>query len=228
LLKINNILVKGEEIKIKWLGHAAFLITSDTNIKIITDPYQAGGGIKYAPITEKADYVTISHQHFDHNYTNDIRGNPIIIRGVGLHQEELFTFKGIDSFHDDRDGELRGKNTIFCFNVNDINICHLGDLGHLLSQDKIEEIGKVDILLIPVGGTYTIDANQATDLCKNINPKVITPMHFKTPKLNFPITDARPFISGKENVKELDSSEIEITKQQLPVNTEIIVLKPAL
>jgi len=214
--------------KIKWLGHAAFLIASDTNIRIITDPYQTGGGIKYAPITEEADYVTISHEHSDHNYVDSIRGNPVIIRGVGTHQKEHFTFKGIDSFHDDMDGGLRGKNTIFCFTVDDMNICHLGDLGHLLSEDKIEEIGKVDVLLIPVGGTYTIDANQATNLCKNINPKVTIPMHFKTPKLDFPISDVKPFISRKKNVKELNSSEIEITKEQLPVDTETIVLKPAL
>jgi len=213
---------------IKWLGHAAFLITSDEKIKIITDPYQSSGGIKYSPITEEADYVTISHQHFDHNYTNDISGNPIIIVGSGIHQKEHFTFKGIESFHDDKRGRLRGENTIFCFTVDDINVCHLGDLGHLLSQDKIQEIGQVDVLLIPVGGTYTIDVNQATELCKNINPKIIIPMHFKTPKLDFPITDEKPFISGKENVKELDLSEIEIKKEELPGNTEIIVLKPAL
>lgn len=213
--------------KIKWLGHAAFLITSNANIKIITDPYQSGGGIKYSPITEEADYVTISHEHSDHNYTDSIRGNPVIIRGVGTHQKEHFTFKGFASFHDDRGGRLRGENTIFCFNIDNIKICHLGDLGHLLSEDKIEEIGEVAVLLIPVGGTYTINANQATVLCKKINPKIIIPMHFKTPKLDFPITDARPFIYGKENVRELNSSEFETTKEELPVTTEIIVLKPA-
>jgi L-ascorbate metabolism protein UlaG (beta-lactamase superfamily) len=213
--------------KIKWLGHAAFLITSNANIRIITDPYQPGGGIKYSPITEEADYVTISHEHSDHNYVDSIRGNPVIIRGVGTHQKEHFTFKGFASFHDDRNGKLRGENTIFCFDIDDIKICHLGDLGHLLSADKIEEIGEVDVLLTPVGGTYTIDADRATKLYKNINPKVIIPMHFKTPKLDFPISDVKPFIFGKENVKELDSSEIEITKEELPVTAEIIVLKAA-
>lgn len=213
--------------KIKWLGHAAFLIASDANIRIITDPYQSGGGIKYSPITEEADYVTISHEHSDHNYTDSIRGNPVIIRGVGTHQKEHFTFKGFASFHDDRNGGLRGENTIFCFDIDDIKICHLGDLGHLLSENKIKEIGEVDVLLIPVGGTYTIDANQATEFCKKINPKIIIPMHFKTPKLDFPITDVRPFIYGKENVRELNSSEFETTKEGLPVTTEIIVLKPA-
>ncbi|MBA7598683.1 hypothetical protein ES703_05702 [subsurface metagenome] len=213
--------------KIKWLGHAAFLIASDANIKIITDPYQSGGGIKYNSITEGANYVTISHEHSDHNYVDSIRGNPIIIRGVGTHQKEHFTFKGFASFHDDRNGRLRGENTIFCFNIDDIKICHLGDLGHLLSENKIEEIGEVDVLLIPVGGTYTIDANQATEFCKKINPKIIIPMHFKTPKLDFPITDVRPFIYGKENVRELNSSEFETTKEELPVTAEIIVLKPA-
>lgn len=213
--------------KIKWLGHAAFLIASDANIRIITDPYQSGGGIKYNSITEEANYVTISHEHSDHNYVDSIRGNPIIIRGVGTYQKEHFTFKGFASFHDDRNGRLRGENTIFCFNIDDIKICHLGDLGHLLSENKIKEIGEVDVLLIPVGGTYTIDANQATEFCKKINPKIIIPMHFKTPKLDFPITDVRPFIYGKENVRELNSSEFEITKEGLPVTAEIIVLKPA-
>ncbi len=114
--------------KIKWLGHASFLITSDSGIKIITDPYETGGGLSYGEIKESADIVTVSHDHFDHNNVAAVPGNPQVVKGTA--EVKGIEFKGISTYHDEAKGGQRGKNTILCFEVDGIRVCHLGDLGH--------------------------------------------------------------------------------------------------
>ena len=210
---------------LKWLGHACFLITSGDGLKIITDPYLNGGKIRYAPVDDSADIVTISHDHYDHNALSAVSGNPEVIRGRGLKIAKGIQFKGIPTYHDESKGEQRGDNTVFCYSIDGIKVCHLGDLGHRLSHEQINEIGDIDLLLIPVGGFYTIDANVATQVCDDLNPKVIVPMHYKTPKLDFPITGVDEFLKGKRNVKRLDLSEAEFVMGKLPDISEIIVLK---
>lgn len=120
--------------KIKWLGHASFLVTSEEGKKIITDPYSIAGGISYSPINESADIVTISHDHRDHNNDEAVAGNPQVIREEGIRKVKGIEFKGIPSYHDVARGSQRGNNIIFCFTVDGINVCHLGDLGHLLND----------------------------------------------------------------------------------------------
>ena len=137
--------------KIKWLGHASFLITSDAEIKILTDPYTTGGGLSYGKIQESADIVTISHEHSDHNNVATVRGNPEVVRGTITAEVKGIKFKGIPTYHDDAGGELRGNNAIICFEVDGIRVCHLGDLGHQLSDKQVAELGRIEILLIPVG-----------------------------------------------------------------------------
>lgn len=214
--------------KLKWLGHSCFLITSETGIKIITDPYSSGGGLNYAPINESADIVTVSHEHRDHNNSAAVPGKPEVIKGIGTKTAKGIQFKGIVSCHDKSKGRERGANTIFCFTVNGINLCHLGDLGHELSQEEIAQIGNVDILFIPIGGVYTIDAKLASKVVDDLKPKVVAPIHYKTPKCDFPIAGVEDFLAGKRNVKKLNSSETELKAGKLPEATEIIVLQPAL
>ena len=172
--------------KIKWLGHASFLVTSEEGKKIITDPYNVLPEISYTPINESADVVTISHDHGDHNNDKAVKGNPHVIRGKGIRRVKGIEFKGIPSYHDAAQGSQRGENTIFRFTVDGINVCHLGDLGHLLNDKQIAEIGPVDILLIPVGGYFTIDAKQATTISQSLKARVIIPMHYKTSKCDSP------------------------------------------
>jgi len=212
--------------KIKYLGHACFMITSDAGIRIITDPYATGNGISYGEITESAEIVTVSHEHADHNNVAAVRGKPEVVRETTKVKE--VEFKGIASYHDEAGGSKRGKNTIFCFEVDGIRVCHLGDLGHQLSDKQASELGGVDILLIPVGGYYTIDAKVATQVCDQLKPKVIIPMHFKTDKCGFPIAGVDEFLKGKEGVKKLNASEVEFKQAELPTSTQIIVLKSAL
>lgn len=213
--------------KIKWLGHASFLITSDAGIKIITDPYAPGVfGLNYGEIKESADIVTVSHEHSDHNNVATVRGKPEVVRGTA--KVKGIEFSGIPSYHDNAGGSQRGKNTIFCFEVDGIRVCHLGDLGHPLSDKQVAEIGKVDILLVPVGGGPTIDVNVATEVCRKLAPKAIIPMHCKTDKCSFPPYGADDFIQGKEGVTRLNASEAEFKREKLPATTQIMVLEPAL
>jgi len=212
--------------KIKWLGHASFMITSETGTKIITDPYVTTETLNYGEIKESADIVTVSHEHSDHNNVSAVKGNPEVVRGTA--KAKGIEFRGIPTYHDDAEGQQRGKNTIFCFEVDGIRVCHLGDLGHQLSAQQVAELGRIDILLIPVGGFYTIDAKVAGQLCDRLKPKVIVPMHYKTDRYSGPISNADEFLKGKEGVSRLDASEIEFKQAELPATTQIIVLKPAL
>jgi len=211
---------------IKYLGHASFLITSDTGMKIITDPYETGGGLSYGGIKESADIVTVSHDHFDHNNVAAVPGDPQVVRGTA--KVKGMEFKSISTYHDEAQGGQRGKNTILCFGVDGVRVCHLGDLGHQLSEGQVAEVGLVDVLLIPVGGYYTIDARVATAVCNQLQPKVVIPMHYKTGKCDFPIAGVEQFLQGKKEVTRLDASEVEFKSGALPPTTQIIVLKPAL
>jgi L-ascorbate metabolism protein UlaG (beta-lactamase superfamily) len=217
--------------KIKWYGHSAFLITSDKGLKVITDPYESGaygGQLAYGKINDQADIALISHDHADHNDSKSLPGSPQIIKGSGSKTAKGISFKGISTYHDPSKGSERGTNTIFTFSVDGIQVCHLGDLGHLLSDKELAEIGPVDILLIPVGGYFTIDPKEATRVAEQIKPKVIIPMHFKTEKCGFPIAPVEDFLKGKSNVKRLKTSEATFDKATLPKQMEILVLEHAL
>ncbi len=214
--------------KIKYLGHSSFVITSDSGVKIIIDPYESGGVFSYGDIKESADIVVVSHDHFDHNNVAAVRGNPKLVRGAVTTESKGIEFKGIPSYHDDAGGRQRGKNTIFCFEVNGIRVCHLGDLGHQLGAQQVAELGKVDILLIPVGGSVTIDAKVAGQVGDKLIPRIIIPMHYKTDKCALPIAGVDEFLRGKEGVKKLATSEVEFKQGELPAHTQITVLKSAL
>lgn len=214
--------------KIKWLGHSCFLITSKDGMRVITDPYTVGGGINYSPIKETADVVAVSHGHGDHSNVSAILGRPEVVRGGGTKTAKGIQFRGIASYHDTSQGNERGLNTIFCFTLDDIKLCHLGDLGNMLATDQVNEIGAVDILFVPVGGIFTIDASVATKVCNQLKPKVVIPMHYKTPKCAYPLASVEDFLRGKKDVREIGSSEIELERVELPSITEIVLLQPAL
>jgi len=182
--------------------------------------------LRYGEIQESADIVTVSHDHFDHNNVAAVRGNPEVVRGAA--KVKGIEFKGIPSYHDEAKGQQRGENTILCFEVDGIRICHLGDIGHPLSDKQVAEVGKVDILVVPVGGYYTVDAKVASQICDALSPKVIIPMHFKTEKNDFPITGVDEFLRGKGGISRLGTSEAEFKQGELPTTTQIIVLEPAL
>jgi len=215
-------------LKIKWLGHAAFVITSDNGTRIITDPYTPQGGLSYGRIDEPAHIVTTTHGHFDHNNVSAVSGKPEVIRGAVSKEVRGVRIKGIPAFHDTSGGRQRGEIIIFTLVVDGIAVCHLGDIGHPLTREQISEVGKVDVLLIPVGGYYTVEPPVATQICSDLSPRVIIPMHFKTSKADLPIAGVEDFLRGKTNVRRLAVSEVEFKLDGLPARTEILVLTPAL
>lgn len=217
--------------KVKWFGHAAFLVTSDEGRRVIIDPYEPGsydGAVRYEAITEEADCVLVTHDHADHNAVANLPGNPEVVKGAGQRTIRGLTFKGILTYHDETRGSQRGENTAFVFEMDGVTLCHLGDLGHTLSDKEVAEIGPVDVLLIPVGGVFTIDASHASRVVEQLRPKIVLPMHYKTKSCGFPIAGVEPFLQDKQGVKRMDSSEVDITKADLPAQTQIIVLQHAL
>jgi L-ascorbate metabolism protein UlaG (beta-lactamase superfamily) len=214
--------------RVKWLGHACFLITTKGGLRLITDPYAVGGGINYSPIRETADVVVVSHGHDDHSNVSAVQGKPEVIRGSGKKTAKSIQFRGVATSHDASQGQQRGTNTVFCFTMDDIKLCHLGDLGHVLSPEQVSEIGAVDILFVPVGGLFTIDASAASQVCDQLKPKVVIPMHFKTPKCAYPIAGVEDFLKDKKNVRRVGDSEVDFERERLPVAAEIVLLRPAL
>ena len=215
--------------KVKWLGHACFLLTSEGGLRIITDPYTPGVyGLDYAPPSERADIVTVSHDHADHNNVAAVKGSPQVVKGSGIQEVKGIQFSGVATAHDPSGGKERGPNTIFTFTLDGVTVCHLGDLGHSLDDQTVAEIGPVDVLLIPVGGNFTVDAIIASEVCERLKPKVCIPMHFSNRRCpNFPVAGVDDFVARRQVVRLLDTSEVEITKGGLPIIMETIVLKPA-
>ena len=215
--------------KVKWVGHACFLLTSEAGVRILTDPYTPGAfGLGYRPPAETADIVTVSHEHPDHNNTAAVKGKPEVVRGAGVHRAKGVEIKGVSTSHDEASGSQRGPNTVFCFTLDGVRVCHLGDLGHDLAAGSLAEIGLVDVLLIPVGGNFTIDADLAGRVADRIAPKVVIPMHFNNERCrDFPVAAVDDFRKKRQRVRTLDASEVEIKKDNLPAETETVVLKPA-
>ena len=214
--------------KIKWLGVASFLITTEKGVRIIIDPYKTGGPIKSAEYKGPADIVTISHAHNDHNYVVNIEGNPQIIRDAKAVEVKGIKFNGIAAFHDEVQGKKRGPNICFYFDVDGFRILHLGDLVHMLSDEQLALVGKVDILLTPVGGLWAIDAATAWEIANKLPAKIVIPMHYRDARCDFPVAGVDEFLKGKKKVQMVNSSEIEFKVGKLPPEMQIIVLKPAL
>lgn len=208
---------------ITWLGQSCFKIQGK-EVTIATDPYDPATGLKLSRMT--ADIVTVSHDHYDHNYVAAISGNPFVINTPGEYEVKRVFIYGIPSWHDNKEGEERGANTIFLFEFEELKIAHLGDLGHSLSDEQLEKLEAVDILMIPVGGVYTLSAKEAAHVISQIEPRVVIPMHYKIPGLKVNIDGLDKFSKemGAKKAEPLD--KLRITKKDLPAEeTRIIILK---
>jgi L-ascorbate metabolism protein UlaG (beta-lactamase superfamily) len=217
--------------KIKFLGHAAFLITTADGTKIVTDPYEPhgfGGAIAHGPLPEPADLVVVSHDHADHNYVKMVPGKPAVVQGLGEQTHRGITFRALAAHHDTSRGAERGANIVRVIEADGMTVCHLGDLGHPLAPEDVTALGSIDVLLVPVGGTFTIDAKGATAVVNRLRPRIAIPMHYRTPKVTLSIAPVDPFLADKPRVRRADACEIEVTKDTLPEPTEIVVLEPAL
>ena len=160
---------------IVYCGHSCFMLETQDGTRIVTDPY-TGIGYEMPPL--RADFVTCSHFHFDHNYVAGVQGIKEVITSQGTLRRGGVTVTGIPASHDDRDGSLRGECTIYRFEADGMTVCHLGDIGEPVTPRLVERIGKADVLLVPVGGTYTVDARGAMEYIDAISPAVAVPMHY--------------------------------------------------
>jgi L-ascorbate metabolism protein UlaG (beta-lactamase superfamily) len=203
-------------LKITWLGHSCFKIEDGSGKVVVTDPFDEAVGYPHPKV--KADVVTVSHDHHDHNHVAAIGGKPEVVRGPGKKAAAGIEFEGIATYHDEKGGRLRGKNTIFSFEMDGVRICHMGDLGHQLGEKEAAALGDVDVLMIPVGGVYTLDAEGAKKVVGQIKPKVVIPMHFMTPALTFQIDPPDRFLSGQR--VERPGHTFAVSKERLPKGGE--------
>ena len=192
--------------KIKWVGHSCFLLESNDKTTILTDPYEPSIGIHRINYT--SDICTISHNHFDHNFKDNLNKNCIIIDTPIEYEYKNLKIKGFKSYHDKLKGLKRGNNIIFKFNIDGFNICHLGDLGHLLSKDFIYNLGHIDVLLVPIGGNYTINGKEAAKLCESLNSHIIIPMHFGLDNIKIKLDGLEDFLIHMDNNLQVSSNTI--------------------
>ncbi len=163
--------------KIQWLGHSCFLITNADGRTLLTDPFD--GSLGYPVPRSKADIVTVSHGHFDHNYVAELPAGYLLVTKPTMFAKYGFAVYGVNCYHDDAEGEKRGRNIIYVIEADGVRVAHLGDLGHLPSPKQLTQLGRIDVLLTPVGGFYTIAPDQAVEVVKLIKPRVTVPMHYR-------------------------------------------------
>jgi L-ascorbate metabolism protein UlaG (beta-lactamase superfamily) len=206
---------------ITWLGHSCFKLKG-SHATVITDPYSPEIG--YSLGKTKADIVTLSHQHPGHCYAQGIGGEPRIVERPGEYEIGGVLIIGIATFHDKEKGAKRGKNTVYLLEIDEISICHLGDLGHVLTGEQVEEIDDVDVLLLPVGGVDTINAATAAEVVRQIEPKIVIPMHYKTPSLQMELDPVDKFLKeiGAKQVEPL--AKLSVAKSTLPPTTQVVLL----
>lgn len=207
---------------LQWLGHACFLLKLlASGFTVVIDPFPSDR-VGYKPIDVKANLVLISHHHFDHDYVQGVKGNPKIIDKPGEHRVGSLRVIGYKTSH----GPGRGDNIVFIIEAEGLRIAHCGDLGVLPSEEDVKSVGKIDVALVPVGGAFTIDANQAWQLVQMAKPKVVIPMHYRHPQSK--ITALAPvseFLKGKKKVKHIKGNTVTLRRDKLPKETEIWVLE---
>lgn len=215
--------------EITWLGHSSFRLKGK-NGTVITDPYDSSlVGFKFPKVT--SDIVTISHDHSDHNEFKQISGSPNppkVLSTPGEYEIGGISIFGIHSYHDDKEGTLRGSNTIYVISLDNIRICHLGDLGHKLTQDHLAQIGQVDIALVPVGGVFTIDPSQAQEVVASMEPKVVIPMHYKTEGINQQNFGTLSSVDKFTKEMGLEPQRLEkysVSQDELPEDMQLVILE---
>jgi len=212
---------------ITWLGHSCFKVQDKIGsdaITIVTDPFDKDTGFKVPNF--EADIITVSHNHHDHNNADALRGKPFVINAAGEYDVKGISIEGIDSHHDEKEGADRGRNVIYWMEMEGIAIVHLGDLGHVLTDKQLEKIGKCDILMIPVGGKYTIDAKKAVEVINQIEPRIVIPMHYKTAGSKITDIDGVEKFVKELGIKPTEEEKLKITKKDLPQeDMELVILK---
>jgi len=232
LILILSVNLSAKTISFKWIGHACFLVETTKGTKIIMDPISMGA--YQVPDNTSVDIVTVSHEHGDHNKVEAVASKKTVIRGLkesgkAYHNVNI-KFKdvkihNVKSYHDKYKGEKRGLNSIFVFEFDSIKVVHLGDLGHILDENQIKKIGHVDVLMIPVGGKYTICSRDAEKVVEQLNPSLLVfPMHYKTESASFLPYSGEDFVKGKENIVNKNDNEYVLNLKNKPENLTYVLL----
>jgi len=206
---------------ITWLGHSCFRIRGNHAV-VVTDPCPPSLGYSLGKAT--ANILCVSHQHPGHCYVQGIGGEPQLVTGPGEYEISGVLIIGIATFHDGERGRKRGKNTIYLMEIDEVSVCHLGDLGHVLAAEQVEELGNVDVLLLPAGGVSTVSIPIAAEVVRQLEPKIVIPMHYKTPVLDWKLEPVERFLKelGVETVKS--QPKLSISRSSLPESTQVCLL----
>lgn len=211
---------------ITWCGHSCFKIQNKVGsdgITVTTDPFDKKVGLK-APSFE-SDIVTVSHDHYDHNNVSAMRGEPFVIDTAGEYDIKGAAIHGVEAYHDDKKGKDKGVNVIYRITMDEITVVHLGDLGHELDDKQLEVVQGADILLIPVGGKYTIDAKKAVEVVSQIEPRIVIPMHYLIKGVKLDIDGVEKFVK-ELGVKPTNEAKLKISKKELPQeDMELVILE---
>ncbi len=209
--------------EIQWLGHSCFRLRSrDTTI--ITDPPNRSTG--YALSSLAANVVTVSHQHPGHNELAACSGSPRVIDGPGEYEVAGVLIDGVRTFHDAKQGQERGRNTAYVFEFEELRVCHLGDLGHILTPEQTGMMSDLDVLFAPVGGHSTLDAAGAAEIVALLEPKLVVPMHYKTSASTAELDPLEPFLKQMGLGEVAPQARLNVTQSSLPSQTQVIVLEP--
>lgn len=213
--------------KITWLGHSSFLLEESTGTKIVTDPYDANV-VGYSMPDVDADIVTVSHAHSDHNFLQNVKGSPTLLNRVGAYEIGGVHMLAQHTYHDEKNGALRGDNIVFKYRMDGVDVCHMGDIGEECNAILVESLMPVNILLIPVGGNYTIDAQQAKEYVDRIMPDVVIPMHYKTRDCELDIDKIHEFESlfDDENIIYAEDCTAEFDRADFDgEDTKLLILE---
>jgi L-ascorbate metabolism protein UlaG (beta-lactamase superfamily) len=206
--------------EISWLGHSCFQLRGK-NVTLITDPFSPQLGHSLGKIS--APIVTISHNHPGHNYAGGVDGEPRIVRGPGEYEISDVLITGVASYHDNKHGQELGRNTIYIIHMDDLVICHLGDLGHVLQEEQLEEVADADMLLVPIGGQHTINAAQAAEVISQVEPHIVIPMHYSPPTGDAP--NPLDKFCREMGIEAINPQpKLSITRSALPAETQVVIL----
>lgn len=207
--------------EIIWLGHSCFRIRGK-EATIITDPFDKTLGYPQRKLA--ANIVTVSHSHPQHSFIEGVGDSHKIISRQGEYEIANVFINGVRTFHDDVRGEQRGKNIAFLIEIEEVKICHLGDLGHVPTSDQIEQLSGADILMVPVGGVSTLGAAKAAETISLLSPRLVIPMHFKTDVVMMELEPLDRFLKEMGLKEVTPQPKLNITRSTLPPETKVLIL----
>lgn len=206
--------------EITYLGHSSFRLKGKT-ATVVTDPYDEK--LAKFPRDVSADIVTVSHDHFDHNSLKNVQGSMFNVQGPGEYEVRGVSIIGVHTWHDEKNGAERGANTVYVIEIEGLRVAHLGDLGHKLTQEQLDEMGSIDVVTVPVGGVYTIDAKAAVEVVRQVDPWVAIPMHYK--QLNPELAGVEDFLKEMGKPEVVPVPKYVISADHLPTELQVIVLE---